>query len=202
MQKALDLLKKDPILKDILHYPINVPHYDGDVNAYLYSSIISQQLSVKAAQSIHTRFLNQFEGTSPDPDSLLDTDDLALRGLGLSNAKTKYIKNVAQYFIDNPQTHEAWEKLSNEDIIDQLTTIKGVGVWTVQMVLMFCLARKDVFPILDLGVSQSVIELYTVKGNKKELKSSILQIAEQWKPYRSIASLYLWSWRNHRAKNE
>lgn len=202
MQKAIQLLKKDPVLKDILHNPINVPYYDGDVNAYLYSSIISQQLSLKAAASIYNRFLNQFEGSSPDPDTLLNTDNTTLRSLGLSNAKTKYIKNVAQYFIDNLQNDESWQKLSNQEIIDQLTSIKGVGIWTVQMVLIFCLARKDVFPYLDLAIRASVIELYMVEGDKKEVKKSILEIAEHWKPYRSIASLYLWSWRNHREKNE
>ena len=201
MQKAIQVLKKDTVLKDILHLPINVPYYDGDVNAYLYSSIISQQLSTKAAESIYNRFLDHYEGNSPTPYLLINTDDQVLRSLGLSNAKTKYMKNVADYFVNNKHDIDSWQQFSDNEIVEKLTTIKGVGVWTVQMVLMFCLARKDVFPILDLGVRQSAIELYNIEGDKKSVNLSILKIAAHWKPYRSIASLYLWSWRNQKGKN-
>ena len=196
MKDAIKHLANDPILESILHIDVNIPYYDGDVNTYLYSSIISQQLSTKAADAIYARFLEHFDGNSPSPDVLLNTDKDTLRVLGLSNAKTKYLHNVAEYFKEHPRDSNDWEALSNEEIIAELTQIKGVGVWTVQMVLMFCLARRDIFPILDLGVRNSMIELYEVEGDKKELNQHLIQIAEKWKPYRSIASLYLWAWRN------
>ncbi len=201
MQKAIEVLKKDMVMKDILHLPVTIPYYDGDVNAYLYSSIISQQLSTKAADAIYSRFLDFFEGNSPSPAQLLNTEDSDLRMLGLSNSKTKYIKEVATYFSEN-KNQKSWDEMTDVEIIMELSSIKGVGVWTVQMVLMFCLARRDVFPILDLGVRQSAVELYRVKGDKKAVQKKLLKIAEPWKPYRSIASLYLWSWRNNRAKDE
>jgi DNA-3-methyladenine glycosylase II len=196
IKEAIKILSKDPILERILHIDINIPYYDGDVNAYLYSSIISQQLSTKAADAIYNRFLNHFDGTTPTPQMLLDTDKDTLRLLGLSNAKTKYIQNVALHFLENPKIEHSWSEMSNEEIIRELTEIKGVGVWTVQMVLMFCLARRDVFPKLDLGVRNSMIELYKIEGEKKDVHDKLLKIADTWKPYRSIASLYLWAWRN------
>lgn len=201
MKNAIKVLKKDIVLKDILHLPINIPYYDGDVNTYLYSSIISQQLSTKAAESIHNRFLDYYSGQNPSPSQLLDTAHEDLRQLGLSNSKAKYLKNVAEYFISSEVTSDSWLTKSNEEIIKELTSIKGVGIWTVQMVLMFCLARRDVFPVGDLGVSQSIIDLYGVKGDKKQINDKLIKIAEVWKPYRSIASLYLWSWRNFKLDN-
>ncbi len=198
MKDAINILKKDPILNKILHLPVSVPYYDGDVNTYLYSSIISQQLSTKSADAIYNRFLNHFNGNSPNPENLLSTDFETLRNIGLSLSKAKYLHNVALFFQDNPAAHHDWHHKTDEQIITELTSIKGVGVWTVQMVLMFCLARKDVFPIGDLGVSQSIIDLYNLSGDPKQVKNSILKIAEGWKPFRSIASLYLWSWRNHK----
>lgn len=196
IKEANKILSKDPILQKLLHLDIHLPYYDGDVNAYLYSSIISQQLSTKAADAIYRRFLNHFDGATPSPQNLLDTDKDTLRLLGLSNAKTKYLQNVALYFLENPDHMQNWPEKSNDKIIAELTTIKGVGVWTVQMVLMFCLARRDVFPLLDLGVRTSIISLYNVKGEKKDVLEKLLKIANKWKPYRSIASLYLWAWRN------
>ena len=197
MKEAIDILSKDPVLQKTLHLPINIPYYDGDVNTYLYSSIISQQLSVKAADSIYNRFLNHYGGNSPVPDQLLETDVETLRSLGLSFSKAKYLHNVASHFLDNTHSPESWHKKSDEEIIEELTSIKGVGVWTVQMVLMFCLARRDVFPILDLGVRNSMIELFEVKGDKKAINKKLVKLADRWKPYRSIASLYLWSYRNN-----
>ena len=197
MKEATVVLSKDPVLQKTLHLPINIPYYDGDVNTYLYSSIISQQLSVKAADSIYNRFLNHYGGNSPIPDQLLDTDVETLRSLGLSFSKANYLHNVANHFLENDHSPESWHKKTDEEIIKELTSIKGVGVWTVQMVLMFCLARRDVFPILDLGVRNSMIELFEVKGDKKAINKKLVKLADRWKPYRSIASLYLWSYRNN-----
>lgn len=197
MEKAIKILKKDHILKDILDLPIDIPTYDGHVDTYLYSSIISQQLSIQSAKAIHDRFLDHF-GEKPPPEQIINTPDEDLRDIGLSRSKANYIKNVATYFKDNDD--QDWDNMTDDEIIKELTTIKGVGVWTVQMVLMFCLARRDVFPILDLGVRESAIELYGIQGDKKSIEKQLIKIAEKWRPYRSIASLYLWSYRNEGAK--
>ena len=197
---AIQVLSKDDTLRTILKIDINIPYYDGDVNAYLYSSIISQQLSTKAAEAIYGRFLDYFDGATPSPDTLLNTDKDTLRTLGLSKPKANYLHNVASYFQENQKTAEEWASKTDDEVITELTSIKGVGVWTVQMVLMFSLGRRDVFPILDLGVRNSMINLYQVKGDKKVVNKKLLKIAEKWKPYRSIASLYLWAWRNQGGK--
>ncbi|WP_235298485.1 DNA-3-methyladenine glycosylase family protein [Portibacter marinus] len=196
LAQAKEVLQKDPVMRRIIHIEIDVPFFDGDVNAYLYSSIISQQLSTKAADAIYSRFLNHFDGNSPSPDQLLAVDFESLRSLGLSNAKVRYISNVAEHFKTNSVEPQHWHKKSNDQIIKELTAIKGVGVWTVQMVLIFCLARRDVFPILDLGVRNSAIDLYNLTGEKQKINQQLLEIAEAWRPFRSFASLYLWRWRN------
>ncbi|GLR18984.1 DNA-3-methyladenine glycosylase family protein [Portibacter lacus] len=196
MKEVINVLKKDRVLRTILHIDINIPYFDGDVNAYLYSSIISQQLSTKAADAIYNRFLNHFDGSSPTPETILNTDKDTLRVLGLSKAKTNYIQNVAAYFLEKNTDEAFWLQKTNDEIIKELTQIKGVGVWTVQMVLIFCLARKDVFPILDLGVRNSMIDLYKVEGDKKTINHKLNTIADGYRPYRTIASLYLWAWRN------
>jgi len=200
LAEAKKILSQDETLQTILDIDINIPYYDGDVNAYLYSSIISQQLSTKAAASIYGRFLDYFDGNTPSPETLLNTDKDTLRTLGLSRPKTNYLQNVAAYFQENPSSNEYWASKTDEEIIKELSSIKGVGVWTVQMVLMFCLGRRDVFPILDLGVRNSMIALYKVKGEKKAIDKRLIKIAKKWAPYRSIASLYLWAWRNQVGK--
>lgn len=199
IDEAVKILKRDQIIKEILHLPLNIPQYDGDVNAYLYSSIISQQLSVKAADAIYNRFLQIFDFQSPAPELLLETPAEILKTSGISNSKIKYLCNVATFFKENKFSEDSWIQMSDEYIIKLLTSIKGVGVWTVEMVLIFCLARRDVFPVGDLGVRNAIIDLYHLEAEGKRLLADLNKIAEPWKPYRSIASLYLWSWRNNKS---
>ncbi len=201
MNSAIKVLKQDPIFNDILHVPIEIPTYNGDVMAHLFSSIISQQLSVHSARAIYSRFKNHFGSPSPEPTDILETSVDEFRSLGISNNKTQYIRNVATFFEENNIKHEEWGEMTNDDIINKLVEIKGVGVWTVQMVLIFCLAREDVFPIGDLGVRTAIMELYELEGKGKPLVNKITKIAEAWSPYRSIASLYLWSWMNWKSTN-
>lgn len=201
MNQAIKVLKQDPVFNDILHVPIAIPEYNGDVKAHLFSSIISQQLSVHSARAIYNRFKNHFGGPSPFPYEILNTSTDTFRTLGISNNKTQYIRNVATFFDENKILKEDWKDMTNDDIISKLVEIKGVGVWTVQMVLIFCLARKDIFPIGDLGVRNAIIELYGLEGKGKPLLKEIRKIAEPWSPFRSIASLYLWSWLNWKSGN-
>jgi DNA-3-methyladenine glycosylase II len=166
----------------------------------LLESIVSQQLSVKAADTIYRRFVDLFEKQTPEPHAILALDDSTLRAVGLSGQKTKYIKNVADFALKNSLDMEALARLEDEEIIGLLTQIKGVGRWTVEMILMFTLQRPDVFPIDDLGIYQSIVELYEVdtQKDKKEVRKQLYEIAENWRPYRTWACRYLWKWRDRK----
>jgi DNA-3-methyladenine glycosylase II len=163
----------------------------------LCSSIMSQQLSTKVAKVIYNRFLQLYNGKEPSAKKILDTPFETLRGIGLSNAKTIYIRNVCEFFIENKVTDAKLGKMSNEEIIDLLTQIKGVGRWTVEMILMFTLGRQDVFAVDDLGIQQSVTKLYKLdKSDKKLMKEKMLKISSRWSPYRTYACRYLWGWKD------
>jgi DNA-3-methyladenine glycosylase II len=123
-----------------------------------------------------------------------------MRAVGLSNQKASYLKNVAQFFRDNDLENKDWSNLSDEEIITYLTQIKGVGRWTVQMILMFTLARLDVFPVLDLGIQQGMKRLYSLEQEGKDLHKTMHEIAEHWRPFRSVASRYIWKWKDLKLK--
>jgi DNA-3-methyladenine glycosylase II len=110
----------------------------------------------------------------------------------LSYQKANYIKNIGQHWIDNNHFATDWTSMSDEAIIDDLVQIKGVGIWTVQMVLIFSLMREDVFPINDLGVRQGMFFLYNIKEEGKEQLKKMESIAEKWKPYRSWGARLMW----------
>ena len=167
------------------------------LHSYLCASIISQQLSTKVASVIHQRFLGLFGGTEPEPRQILDTDDMLLRSIGLSAAKTGYIKSVAQFELDQGMGLKKIGKWSDEEIIAYLTQIRGVGRWTVEMLLIFALGREDVFAVDDLGIRNAMIGLYRIKSvDPKVLRSSMLRTSEPWRPYRSYACLHLWRWKD------
>ena len=192
--KAIQHLSKDEGLKSLID-TITLPERNPskDVYAGLIQSIVSQQLSVKAASTIHGRFLNLFEDGYPNAKELQKLEFSQLRGVGLSGQKSNYVRNVAQFFIDNDLFDKDWSSDADHEIIALLTQIKGVGKWTVQMILMFVLSREDVFPILDLGIQQGIKEVYELTEEKKELHAKMEELAKPWKPYRSVACLYLWA---------
>lgn len=168
-------------------------------NLYLYLcySIMSQQLSTKVADVIRKRFLALYEG-EPTAEQIVDTPFEKLRAIGLSNAKVNYVQNVARFEIEKGMGHQKLSKMSNDEVIDYLTQIKGVGRWTTEMLLMFALHREDVFALDDLGLQQAVIKLYDLKHRKKKIMlNKILKISEQWSPYRTYASMYLWRWKDN-----
>jgi DNA-3-methyladenine glycosylase II len=165
---------------------------------YLCASIMSQQLSTKVATVIHNRFLALYGGSEPTPQQILDTPFETLRGIGLSNAKTGYVKNVAQFEIDFGMDHKKLHRMENEEVITYLTQIKGVGRWTVEMLLMFALGREDVFAIDDLGIQNAMVKLYKLKiDNKKKFREQLLQISAKWSPYRTYACRHLWNWKDN-----
>ena len=163
----------------------------------LCGAIMSQQLSTRVAQVIHKRFLTLFDGQEPLPEQVLNLPHETLRGIGLSNAKSTYVQNVARFAIEKGMTISKLEKMSNDEVIEYLTEIKGVGRWTVEMLLMFTLGREDVFAVDDLGIQQAIISLYEIKQkDRKKIKKKMLAISETWAPYRTYACIYLWRWKD------
>lgn len=193
-QTAIKHLKKDKVFKHIVK-TTELNTYSRSKSCFnaLVKSITSQQLSVKAAASIYSR-LQALCKNRITKKGLLAIEHDSLRGVGLSNSKANYVKNVASFFIDHKLTDSKIQKLSDEEIIKLLTQIKGVGVWTVQMMLIFHLDRPDVFPIGDLEVRKQMIKLYQVEEEGKQQLLKLEEIARNWAPYRSLASIYLWSY--------
>jgi len=168
-------------------------------NLYLYLcySIMSQQLSTKVADVIRRRFINVYGG-EPTARQIVETPFEKLRAIGLSNAKVNYVQNVARFELDKGMSHQKLSRMTNEEVLEYLTQIKGVGRWTTEMLLMFALCREDVFALDDLGLQQAVIKLYDLKHRKKKIMlNRILKISEQWSPYRTYASMYLWRWKDN-----
>lgn len=164
----------------------------------LCSSILSQQLSTTVAKVLYNRFLELFDGKEPTAKQILETPAEKFRSIGFSNAKASYVHNVCRFFIENKITDAQLHKMRNEEVSALLTQIKGVGKWTVEMILMFTLAREDVFALDDLGLKQSVIKLYDIKEtDKKALMKKIEKISLKWSPYRTYASRYLWNWKDN-----
>jgi DNA-3-methyladenine glycosylase II len=164
----------------------------------LCASIMSQQLSTKVAQVLHRRFLELYDGKEPTPEQIVATPFDKLRAIGMSNAKTQYILNVAQFAIDHKLEDRKLKKMSDEAIIELLTQIKGVGKWTVEMLLMFTLGREDLFSVDDYGIQVAMKKIYKLDdSNKKEFKEKMLKISGKWSPYRTYACLHLWHWKDN-----
>lgn len=167
----------------------------------LMRSIMGQQLNTKVAQIIYDRFIALYNNKEPKPQQVIDTPNEVLRSIGLSNAKVQYVKNVAEFCIANKITDKKLASLTNEEIIAELIAIKGVGQWTVEMLLMFSLGREDIFSTDDLGIQQAMTKLYNLDAiNKKQMKIDMQKIAEKWKPFRTYACLHLWSWKDNSPK--
>lgn len=191
-------LSKDEKLKKLIkeHGPFELKK-QKNLYLYLCYSIMSQQLSTKVARVIRQRFIDIYGG-EPTPQQVVDTPFEKLRAIGLSNAKVNYVQNVARFEIEKGMGHKKLSKMSNEEVIEYLTQIKGVGRWTTEMLLMFALCREDIFAPDDLGLQQAVIGLYDLKHRKKKImQARIIKIAEQWSPYRTYACLYLWRWKDN-----
>jgi DNA-3-methyladenine glycosylase II len=194
MKKAIKQhLNRDKRLAELIK-TIELPQSnpDGDVYFALTRSIVSQQLSTKAAATIYGRFLDLFDNRYPNIETVLNFSIEELRAVGLSRQKASYIQNVATFFQRKAAVD--WSKLSDDEIIDQLTEIKGVGKWTVEMILIFTLERLDVLPLGDLAIRNRMIQLYEVTITGRALKPELTEIAESWRPYRSVACQYLWAW--------
>ncbi|MGL4360698.1 MAG: DNA-3-methyladenine glycosylase family protein [Sediminibacterium sp.] len=190
-------LGKDKKLATILSGTTHTLNLQKNIPVRIMNSIISQQLSTKVAAVIFKRFLDLYKGKEPKPQQVIDTPDEDLRAIGLSNAKVGYVKNVAGFCLVHGITDKHLAKMSNEEIIDLLVQIKGVGKWTVEMLLMFSLGREDVFAVDDLGIQQAMCKLYKIDAtDKKIMKEKMLKTSAKWSPYRTYACLHLWRWKD------
>lgn len=198
-RKALNHLKKHcPQLKLAIESvgKLKGPkHMSGDLYFDLLRSIAFQQLHASAASKIFERFLDLFDDGYPYPEQLIALEKEAIRAVGFSNQKASYVQNIAQFAVDEHLTKVKWDKMTDEEIIKFLSQIKGVGEWTVQMVLMSSLERPDVFPLGDYGIQQAIIKLFDLGDLKGvALKKKMIELAKPWSPYRTLASRYLWNW--------
>ena len=193
LDEAIAHLKAhDPVMADLIaRHPeptfTKHPHYYQE----LMSSIIGQQLSVKAATTIKQRFIDLFDHF-PAPEEVLATSIDDMRAIGLSRQKASYLIAIAEHARDQRVDFARLDRLDNDAVINELTAIKGVGTWTVHMFLMFCMARLDVLPVGDLGIKRGVQHSYQLPG--LPTPEQVAAIAEQrhWHPYTSVASRYLW----------
>jgi len=194
LQKAAKYLsQRDPLLAPVIArcgLATFVPH--RDYYRSLTDSIIGQQLSVKAAASIKRRFGELFGGEFPTPQAILEKSIEELRSVGLSGAKANYIRDLAEHILDGRVTFARLDEQSNEEIIAELTDVKGIGEWTVHMFLMFCVGRLDILPIGDLGIRNGIRGLYGYAHTPTPLQVKELAARNHWRPYESVASWYIW----------
>lgn len=190
--KAKDHLRKsDSVLArviDRIDLPLREP--EGNYFDSLVESIISQQLSIKASDTIYTRFKKLFKNERINPEEVLDIDSEAIRVTGISYQKISYIKDLAQKTIESGIVFEQFDIMTDEEIITELVKIKGIGRWTAEMFLMFSMGRLDVFSYGDLGLQNAIQRLYGLK--EKPTKEQAEALSEKWKPYRTLACRYLW----------
>ncbi len=165
--------------------------------ATLADSIIGQQLSNKVAQVLRTRFRALFPQELPRPEWLLTLSDEALRGMGLSGAKTRYLRALADAFSSGVLRTEELHRLDDEALVTALTTIKGIGRWTAEMYLIFALNRPDVLPLGDAAIGAALRRLYGLP--EQGWQEPAREIAEAWQPWRTIASWYLWKYHGEEA---
>ena len=195
LAKAIEHLKgTDPLLKPVIEQagPCTIEPHDNYYRE-LVESIIGQQLSVKAAAAIRRRFLELFDSAFPEPAAILEKPPEELRAAGLSWAKVKYIQDLAQHVIGGKVKFDRFDALSNDEIITELTAVKGIGEWTAHMFLMFLVGRLDILPVGDLGIKNGVRVLSGLK--KQPSPAEIVKIARKyhWHPYESVACWYIWA---------
>lgn len=187
-QEAVSFLhQQDEIISQLIttypQHPLQHTHHNPFET--LVKAVIGQQISVKAATAIFDRLSTQLASISPD--NLLKLSESQLRECGLSRQKINYLQNIASAFMDGFLTPEQWHEMNDEQVIKQLTQIKGIGQWTAQMFLIFHLQRPDVLPLKDIGLINIIKQYY---GNLT--LSQITELSKKWQPYRTVAVWYLW----------
>jgi DNA-3-methyladenine glycosylase II len=188
------LMRRDPVMRELIrrHGDCGLAdHQHTDPYKALVHSIMSQQLSTKAAATIARRFDALFGGRFPLPRQVLETPEDKLRSVGLSGMKVSFIRDLARRIEDGSIRLDALDTMTDDEVIEALTAVKGIGRWTAEMFLMFRLHRPDVLPVGDLGIVNAIKKQYRLR--KTPTPKRMMQLGESWRPYRSIACWYLWA---------
>ena len=182
-------MRKDRVLRRLLpKFPCAAMETRGDPFVTLARSVVGQQISVKAAQSVWTRFSGLMKTVKPAQVLKLSTEDM--RGAGLSARKVEYLQDLATYFQTGKVSVKQWHLMEDEAIITELVAIRGIGRWTAEMFLMFYLLRPDVLPLDDVGLLNGISKLYF--SGEPVSRSEVRDLARAWEPYRSVATWYIW----------
>ena len=190
------LRRRDPVLRRVIDAvgPLDISRWTSlrpkDPYGSLLRSIVGQQLSVSAASSIFDRLKGASGGASPDPQRLLRMRASTLRACGLSRAKVEYVRDLARHVLRGELDLPRLRRLGDDEVREVITAVRGLGPWTADMFLIFHLRRPDVLPVGDLGLRRAVERAYRVDGPSV---SDLEQLAEPWRPYRTMGSLYLWA---------
>ncbi len=187
------LEKNDPILGSVIKKYGDCtikPH--KDYYGELVSSIVSQQLSTKAASTIWQRVIDLFNGQVPSPQQLLIADNDKIRACGVSYQKINYMKDLAQHIIDGRLDMAHIATLPNSELSQQLTSVKGIGQWSADMFMIFSVGRLDILPVGDLGIKKGIMHLYNLKALPDALVMQKIAKKNGWSPYESVASWYIW----------
>lgn len=189
--------KRDPIMTKLVKR-LSVPEarVREDLYLALLDSVVGQQLSTRAADAIFERFCALFKDGYPEAKKLLAMKPEKLKSCGLSNAKVNCVRNIALFHLERPITQERLSHLTDDEIIAELTSLKGVGKWTVQMMLIFAMGREDVFSPDDLVIRQMMVQHYGLTETGRALHLRLHEIAEGWRPCRTLGCRYLWNARD------
>ena len=191
------LRRADPVMRDLIDSigPLDTEARrrgrPTDPYGALLRSIVGQQLSTKAARTIYGRMLELWGGKTPTPKQLLATDPEAIRAAGMSRPKVNYLRDLAERILDGRLEIDRLNELSDDEISAELTAVKGIGQWSADMFLIFFLGRPDVLPVGDLGIRRAVEKVYALP--EIPTPEAIFELAQPWRPHRSLASLYLWA---------
>jgi DNA-3-methyladenine glycosylase II len=162
----------------------------ADAYGALLRAIVGQQLSTKAARTIYLRVVDLFGGTTPSPEQLLEAGEEELRACGLSGRKTEYVRDLARHVLSGELELDRLEQLEDEQVIEEIVAVRGLGRWTAEMFLLFHLQRPDVLSGGDLGIRKAIQIEYGLE--KMPTPARVIEIGAPWRPHRSLASLYLW----------
>ncbi len=188
-QASSELAQGDPVMADLVRRYSNMSLASrGDPFATLVRSIVGQQISVKAADSVWARLSAALAVVAPA--EILAASTEALRGCGLSARKVEYLGDLARHFGDGEIRIDRWSAMSDGEIVGELTAVRGIGVWTAEMFLIFNQLRPDVFPLDDIGLQKAVAAHYC--QGERPVRRRLAELGENWRPWRSVATWYLW----------
>ncbi|KYH26712.1 3-methyl-adenine DNA glycosylase II [Halalkalicoccus paucihalophilus] len=188
---AMAVLRRDPVMARLIekHDPYTEPEWNEEFER-LVVSVINQSISTAAANAVRERVYALFDGPIT-PDAILTADDEALADAGLGEQKAEYVNNAAEAFLDRDLTREGLADHTDEEVIEELTRIRGIGEWTARMYLLFVLDREDVLPLGDLAVRRGIEQLYN--DGETLTRTEMREIADAWRPYRSAGTKYVWA---------